>query len=262
MSASSSTMRISADMPTTRSRYCVFRFGRFRMAGGGEPHAHPGAPLIGHFVGGVAQLDAAAMILDNAPDDGEPKSGALLTRRDIRLEQPAAIFLRQANPVIDDIDDDVAALARGKDSDRALAKVDWWYRGNRFGRVLDEVGERLRHQAPVEPRRHRILGDIGIDFDFRIADAHQEHGLSYGVGHILGGDHRLRHAREARELVDHPPYVVDLAHDGVRALLEYGAVFADHVSVFAAQTFGRQLNRRKRVLDLMRDAARDVRPGR
>src|ERR1019366_5168084 len=237
-----------------------FRLGRFRMAGGGEPHAHPGAPLTGDFVGGVTQLDASSMILDNAADDGEPKSGALLARRDIRLEQPAAIFLRQADPVIDDIDDDVAALALGKDSNRTLAKVGWWYRCNRFGRVLDEVGERLRHQASVEPRRHRIIGDIGIDFDFRIADTHQEHGPSHGIGHVLGGDHRLRHAREARELVDHPPYVVDLAHDGVRALLEYGAVFADHVSVFAAQTLGRQLNGSERILNLMRDAARHIRP--
>src|ERR1035437_10475786 len=110
------------------------------MAGGGEPHAHPGAPLIGDFVGGVTQLDAHAMILDNAADDGEPKSGALLARRDIRLEQTAAIFLRQADPVIDAIDDDVAALARGTDSDRALAKVGWRYRCNRFGRVLDHGG--------------------------------------------------------------------------------------------------------------------------
>src|SRR5450759_4050963 len=175
MSASSSTMRISADMPTTRSRYSVFQARALPRGRRRRTARAPRRPFDRGFVGGVTQLDASAMILDNAADDGEPKSGALLARRDIRLEQTAAIFLRQADPVIDDINDDVAALARGKDSDRALAKVGWRYRCNRFGRVLDEVGERLRHQAPVEPRRHRILGDIGIDFDFRIADAHQEH---------------------------------------------------------------------------------------
>ena len=39
-------------------------------SGGSKPHAHPGAPLAGDFLGGVAQFDAAAMILDNAADDG------------------------------------------------------------------------------------------------------------------------------------------------------------------------------------------------
>ena len=144
----------------------------------------------------------------------------------------------------------------------ALAELVGRHRGNRFGRVLDDIGERLRDQAPVEPRRHRILGNIDVDIDFRIADAHQEHGLPNGIGHIFRGDHRLRHARKARELVDHAPDVVDLANDGVGALLEYGAVLADHFAVFAPQPFGRQLDRRERILDLVRDAARYVRPGR
>ena len=87
------------------------------MAGSGELHAHPGAPTSGNFVGGVAQLDAATVILDDAADDGEAEPGALLARRDIRLEQPVAIFLRQTDPIVDDIDDNVAALARGKDPD-------------------------------------------------------------------------------------------------------------------------------------------------
>ncbi len=45
--------------------------GRLGLAGGGELHAHPGAALSGNFVGGVAQLDAAAMVFDDSPDDGE-----------------------------------------------------------------------------------------------------------------------------------------------------------------------------------------------
>ena len=145
----------------------------------------------------------------------------------------------------------------------AFAEFGGRHRGDRLGGVLDEVGERLRDQPPVEARRHRIFGDLGFDVDFRIADAHQEHGLAHGVGDVLVRDHRLGHARETREFVDHPPDVVDLAHDGVGALLEHAAVvFADHLAVFAAQPFGRQLNRRQRVLDLVRDAAGDVGPGR
>src|ERR1700686_2179890 len=122
ISASSSTMRISAAMPLPVYVVLVFRRGRLRMAGGGEAHAHPGAPLARNFFDGVAQLDAAAMILDDASNNGEAKPGALLARRDIRLEQPPAGFPREADPVVDHIDDDVAALARGKDFDRALAE--------------------------------------------------------------------------------------------------------------------------------------------
>ena len=109
-------------------------------------------------------------------------------------------------------------------------------------------------------RRHRIFGNFGVDIDFGIADAHQEHGLPHGVGNVFGGDHRLRHAGEMRELVDHAPDVVDLAHDRVGALVEHAAVFVDHFSVFAAQPFGRKLDRRQRVFDFVRDAARDVGP--
>ena len=127
---------------------------------------------------------------------------------------------------------------------------------------LIDVGEALRDQAAIELRRHRALGDVGFDIDLGIADAHQEHRLAHGVGDVLADDDGLRHAGEVGELVDHALDVVDLAHDRVGALLEDAAVLGDHLAVFAAQPFGRKLDRRQRVLDLMRDAAGDVGPGR
>ena len=90
----------------------------------------------------------------------------------------------------------------------------------------------------------------------------QEHHLAHRVGDVLGRDHRLRHARELRELVDHALDVVDLAHDRVGALIEHGRIVGDGLAVFAPQPLGRELDRRQRVLDLVRDAARDVGPGR
>src|ERR1035437_5929125 len=143
ISASSSTIRISLDMLLLVYRLRFFKFGRFRLAGGGKLHAHPGAALPRNLFGGIAQLDATAMILDEAPDDGEPQSGALFARGDIGLEQPAAVFLRQADAVIDDVDDDILAFARGKNVDRALAEFGRRHGGNRLGGVLDDVGERL-----------------------------------------------------------------------------------------------------------------------
>jgi hypothetical protein len=43
----------------------------FCLAGGGETKAYPCAALPGNFIGGIAQFDAAAMILNDAADDGE-----------------------------------------------------------------------------------------------------------------------------------------------------------------------------------------------
>ena len=160
------------------------------------------------------------MLLEDAADDGEAEAGALLARRDIGLEQPAAVLLRQSDAVVDHVDDDVVALAGGRDPDVTAAELGRRHRGDRLGRVLDDVGERLRDQPAVEARRHRVFGDLDVDVDVGIADPLQEHHLPHGVGDVLGRHHRLRHAREARELVDHALDVVDLAHDRVGALLE------------------------------------------
>ena len=73
---------------------------------------------------------------------------------------------------------------------------------------------------------------------------------------------RLRHAGEGRELVDHAADVADLADDRVGALVEDLAVLGDHLAVAALDALGRELDRRQRVLDLVRDAPRHVRPGR
>ena len=63
-----------------------------------------------------------------------------------------------------------------------------------------------------------------------------------------------------RELIDHPPYIVDLPDDGVSALFEHAAIFIDHLSVLATQAFGRQLNRCQGIFYFVRDTARDVGP--
>ena len=144
----------------------------------------------------------------------------------------------------------------------ALAALRRRHRADRLGGVLDDVGQRLRDQPAIEPRRHRVLGDLDVDVDVGIADALQEHNLAHRVGDVLAADHRLRHARELRELVDHALDVVDLADDGVGALLEHRRILGDRLAVFAAQPLRRQLDRRERILDLVRDAARDVGPGR
>ena len=75
-----------------------------------------------------------------------------------------------------------------------------------------------------------------------MTDPHQEYSLTHGVGNILAFDHRLRHPRETRELVDHPPDVIDLPHDRIGALLEDCLVLGDDLAELAANAFGRKLD--------------------
>ena len=83
--------------------------GRRRRRGfRGEAQPHPGAARARNLLRGVAQLDAPAVLLENAADDGEAEPGALLARGHVGLEQARAVFLRQADAVVDHVDDDLA----------------------------------------------------------------------------------------------------------------------------------------------------------
>ena len=159
---------------------CQLRDLRLRMLGrrsaadsfGGEAQPHPGAALAGATSRTRRAARSAAVLFENAADDREAKAGALLARRHIGLEQPVAVFLRQADAVVDHVDHDVVALARGRDADAAAAELGRRHGGDRLGGVLDDVGERLRDQPAVEARRHRVFGKLELEIDVGIADAH------------------------------------------------------------------------------------------
>src|SRR5690606_32214457 len=61
--------------------------------------------------------------------------------------------------------------------------------------------------------------------------------------------------------VDHGLDVAGLALDGRGELVEGFAVLGDDAAVLAADALGREDDRRQRVLDLVRNAPRDVGPG-
>ena len=105
-------------------------------------------------------------------DDGEAEAGALLARRHIGLEQAAAVLLRQADAVVDTSMTMSSPSRAAETWMRPLAELGRRHRGDRLGRVLDDVGERLRDQPAVEARRHRVLGDLDVDVDVGIADPH------------------------------------------------------------------------------------------
>src|SRR5450432_3608314 len=147
MSVSSSTISISSAMRSLGYRHLsLFRLDKLSLAGGGELHAHPSAALSRNPIGGIAQLDDAAMVLDNSPDYGQAQAGALFPRRDIGLEQPVAVFLWQADAIVDHVDDNIVTVTGGVDADRAFAEFGRRHGRNRFGGVLDDVGECLRQQ--------------------------------------------------------------------------------------------------------------------
>ena len=92
-------------------------------------------------------------------------------------------------------------------------------------------------------------------------DLVQEQRRAGDVMDILLAEHRLGHAREVGEFVDHPPEVADLADDRPGQPLEGLGVGRDFLAVAALQPLGGELDRGQRVLDLVGDPPRDVGPG-
>ena len=149
----------------------------------------------------------------------------------------------------------------GRDRDLRTCALLRRQRGNGFGGVLHDVGEGLGDQACVEAADERLVRQFDLEVDVRMGDLDQEHRLADRLGQVPDLERRLRHAREGRELVDHAADVADLADDRVGALVEDLAVVVDRLAELAPEPFGRKLDRRQRILDLVGDAPRHVRPG-
>ena len=116
MSASSSTMRMS-DAMLRRLRYSAEQLRRPRGASAvARPSRARGsvirisAPLPPSPPPAHRAVRSPAVLLHDLCDDREAEAGALLARRHVGLEQPLAVFLRQADAVVHDIDDDRIVL--------------------------------------------------------------------------------------------------------------------------------------------------------
>ena len=95
-----------------------------------------------------------------------------------------------------------------------------------------------------------------------MSDLVKEKRLPGDIVDVLAPKHRLGHAREVREFVDHPPEVADLPDDRARKSLERLRIGLDLLAETPLKAFRGQLNRGQRVLDFVRDTAGDIRPGR
>src|SRR5262249_41105080 len=118
----------------------LFFGGRWYRVGR-ETQLHPRAAPARILLRRIVELDAAAMLFENLADERAPETRLLLAGGHVRLEQAAAILLRQADAVVDDVDDDVVTVAPGPYVDSSAKRRIGRHRADRLARVLDDVGE-------------------------------------------------------------------------------------------------------------------------
>ena len=176
---------------------------------------------MGGRLGRGQELDAAAVVLDEAARDGQAEAGApLLPQRDERLEHPLADLLRHAGALVRQLDQQVvgrgaAAVARldaHPQRERAVA-------AHRVARVRGDVGHRPPQLVDVE--RHAPHG-----VEAELAGDLQPGQLLLDAGRQLGEEdperHRaqyepLRAAGEIERLAGHPLEPVGRLDDQRRA---------------------------------------------
>ena len=136
-------------------------------------------------------------------------------------------------------------------------------RGDRFGRVLDDVGERLR--ASGARRSAPTSGAAGSSIMKAMSgmgDLEQEHRLADRLGQIaLDDERRLRHAREDENSSTMRPISPTWRMMVSVHWSKTSRSLVDDAAEFAPQPLRRKLDRGQRVLDLVGDAAGDVGPG-
>src|SRR6476646_10234450 len=124
MSASSSTMRISAAMIVSSYAVPVVEISRR-----------------------IVEHDAALMLFHDTLDDREAEAGSLNPRRHIGLGQPVPVLLGQADAIVGDADERCVIVEARFDDDPALRRlIVMLARFYRFTRVLDQIGDGLGDQ--------------------------------------------------------------------------------------------------------------------
>ena len=233
----------------------VSRFGALieqGERGGVEGQEHAGAAAVA-----IGKAHRAKMFLHDLLDDREPQPGAAGARRDIGFDDALTVG-GQTDAGIGNFDADLAFGFVKREADGAAgvpARLD------RFGRVLDQIGQRLTNLTAIADQVGPGLRAFELEADRRMRDFVQEQCLARNVAQLLIAEGGLRHAREGGELVHHAPKVADLPHDGVGQPAEGGVGGIDPAAISSLQALRGELDRGERVLDFVRDTARDIGPG-
>ena len=131
-----------------------------------------------------------------------------------------------------------------------------------FDAIVHEVDDDAADLLDVEPHRRQRRRELADEGD--LAEQPVVERQRVGQDAIQVGRHRARrrHARELRELVDQRLERFDLADDRRRAFLDQRARGFRRAAEVTAHPLGRELDRRERVLDFVRQPPRDVAPRR
>jgi hypothetical protein len=86
----------------------------------------------------------------------------------------------------------------------------------------------------------------------------QEERVPRHLMNVSAAEHRLRHAGEIREFVDHPTEIADLADDRAGQPLESLAIAGNFLPEASLQSLGGELDGCERILDFVCDTAGNV----
>src|SRR5688572_21712807 len=155
------------------------------------------------------------MLLDDLLDDRQAEAGAADPRGHVRLGQPLAVF-GQADAGVENVDDELAVVALQTNLDAVpgqtmLAAISPCFNG--FNTVFYNIGESLGELAAIANHWELAFRRLERERDGGMRNLVQEQRLADDVVDILLAKHRLGHACEIREFVDHPPQIADLPDD-------------------------------------------------
>ncbi|MNH96839.1 hypothetical protein D3C73_495200 [compost metagenome] len=175
-----------------------------------------------------------------------------------------AVLGRQSDSVVDHIHHEQIACLVKTGAHHHLAPVTLLvgrHHLDRLDGILHEIAESLTEHPSIEQAVERFVTEFANEIDMGRAHFAQEDRILQDAPEIGDFLRRLGHAGKRREFVDHAADIADLPDDRVRALIEdRPIILIDLLAVTALQPLRRQLDRRQRVLDLMGDAARHIRP--
>ena len=226
--------------------------GRRRRSREADRNRRPDPGALSSVIVPAAQLDVAARV-------GQSKARAGRLRREVGLEGARLRGVIHAQPRVDDCEaTEVVRLGRAAHAERAAA-------GHRLECILADVRQRARDERAIDPDRRQIARHVDVERDRRGRSGKPSRVRIENLREQLRGrdgrELRLRRGGVIRELAGDLTKEPDLSQDRLDALIEDGAERAMLIGVHPLQVFGRELDRRQGILDLVRDLTRHFRPG-
>ena len=184
------------------------------------------------------------MFLDNLLDDREAEAGAAHAGRHIGLGQRSRSSGRPMPVSVISI----TSRSSSRLIPSSMRSPSAWasprsFRLDRFHRILDDIGQCPAKLAAVADQPDVGAGRVDAEVDARVRDLMEEQGGAGNVMDILLAEHRLGHAREVGEFVDHSAEVADLPDDRVGQPPERFRVGYDFGPVAPLEPLGGQLIR-------------------